>query len=213
MGIPWWRHQMETCSVLLSIFTANRRWPMNSPHKGQYRGPLFFYICALNKRLSTQSWGWWFEMPSRSLWRHCNASNDAIKSGRGKFYLRHGYIRNYNMGSISCILHTSLHYTFTYDSVLYKAITSFRWWEGLVMLWYVHFQTNFNNWRLMYFWWISFWKLSLELGYDKSILVQVMAWCRQATIRYFSQFWPSFMSPCDVINPQWVKQSNTILKT
>ena len=30
-------------------------------------------ICALNKRLSKQSWGWWFETPSRSLWRHCNA--------------------------------------------------------------------------------------------------------------------------------------------
>ena len=29
-------------------------------------------LCALNKRLSTQSWGWWFETPSRSLWRHRN---------------------------------------------------------------------------------------------------------------------------------------------
>ena len=26
----------------------------------------------LNKRLSKLSWGWWFETPSRSLWRHCN---------------------------------------------------------------------------------------------------------------------------------------------
>ena len=26
----------------------------------------------LNKRLSKQSWGWRFETPSRSLWRHCN---------------------------------------------------------------------------------------------------------------------------------------------
>ena len=23
-------------------------------------------------RLSKHSWGWWFEAPSRSLWRHCN---------------------------------------------------------------------------------------------------------------------------------------------
>ena len=29
-------------------------------------------ICALNKRLSKQSWGCWFETPSRSLWRRCN---------------------------------------------------------------------------------------------------------------------------------------------
>ena len=34
------------------------RWPVNFPHKGQWRGAL---ICALNKRLSKQSWGWWFE--------------------------------------------------------------------------------------------------------------------------------------------------------
>ena len=27
----------------------------------------------LNKRLSKQSWGWWFDMPSRLLWRHRNA--------------------------------------------------------------------------------------------------------------------------------------------
>ena len=27
-----------------------------------------------NKRLSKQSWGWWFEMPSCPLWRHCNDS-------------------------------------------------------------------------------------------------------------------------------------------
>ena len=47
--------------------------PMNSPHKGQWRGALMFcLICALNKRLSTQSWGWWFETPSVLLWRHCN---------------------------------------------------------------------------------------------------------------------------------------------
>ena len=50
------------------------RSPVNSPHKGQWRGALMFsLICSLNKRFSKQSWGWWFETPSRSLWRHCNA--------------------------------------------------------------------------------------------------------------------------------------------
>ena len=47
------------------------RWPVNSPHKGQWRGALILsLICALNKRMSKQSWGWWFETPLRSLWRH-----------------------------------------------------------------------------------------------------------------------------------------------
>ena len=31
-----------------------------------------FFELRLNKRLSKQSWGWWSETPSRSLWRHCN---------------------------------------------------------------------------------------------------------------------------------------------
>ena len=33
---------------------------------------IFFDLC-LNKRLSKQSWGWWFETLSCPLWRQCNA--------------------------------------------------------------------------------------------------------------------------------------------
>ena len=41
------------------------RSPVNSPHKGQWRGALMFSsICGLNKRLRKQTWGWWFETPS-----------------------------------------------------------------------------------------------------------------------------------------------------
>ena len=36
--IPWWRHQMETFSVLLALCAWNS--PVNSPHKGQSRGVL-----------------------------------------------------------------------------------------------------------------------------------------------------------------------------
>ena len=32
----------------------------------------FFFDLHPNKRLSKQSWGWWFETPSRSWWHHCN---------------------------------------------------------------------------------------------------------------------------------------------
>ena len=31
-----------------------------------------FFDLHLNQRLSKQSRRWWFETPSRSLWRHCN---------------------------------------------------------------------------------------------------------------------------------------------
>ena len=45
------------------------RSPVNSPHKGQWRGALMF---SLNKRFSKSSRRSWFETPSRSLWRHSN---------------------------------------------------------------------------------------------------------------------------------------------
>ena len=53
------------------------RSPVNSPHKGQWRGALMFsLICVWIKRLSKQSWGWWLETPSRPLWRHRNDINE-----------------------------------------------------------------------------------------------------------------------------------------
>ena len=43
----WWRHQMETFSALLAICAGNSPVPVNSPHKGQWRGALMFsLICA-----------------------------------------------------------------------------------------------------------------------------------------------------------------------
>ena len=44
------------------------RSPVNSPHKGQWRGALMFSLIWLSK----QWWGWWFEALSCPLWRHCN---------------------------------------------------------------------------------------------------------------------------------------------
>ena len=43
----WWRHQMETFSALLALCAGNSPVPVNSPHKGQWRGALIFsLICA-----------------------------------------------------------------------------------------------------------------------------------------------------------------------
>ena len=43
----WWRHQMETFSALLALCAGNSPAPVNSPHKGQWRGALMFsLICT-----------------------------------------------------------------------------------------------------------------------------------------------------------------------
>ena len=43
-----------------------------------------------------------------------------------------------------------------------------------------------------------------DLTDDKSTLVEVMAWCRQATSHYLNQCWPRSMLPYGVTRPQWV---------
>ena len=43
----WWRHQMETFPRYWPFVLGIHRSPVNSPHKGQWRGALTFsFICA-----------------------------------------------------------------------------------------------------------------------------------------------------------------------
>ena len=49
-----------------------------------------------------------------------------------------------------------------------------------------------------------------NLTNEKSTMVQVMAWCRQATSHYLSQCWPRSMLPYDVTRPQWVNGGQPI---
>ena len=66
-------------SALLAFWTGIHWSPVNSPHKVQWRGTLIFlFDLRLNKRLNKQSWGWWFETPSPSLWRHRNVPCQSI---------------------------------------------------------------------------------------------------------------------------------------
>ena len=71
---PWWRHQMETFSALLAICAGNSpvtgEFPAQTPVTRSVDG---FFDQRLNKRLSEQCWGWWFETPSCPLWCHCIA--------------------------------------------------------------------------------------------------------------------------------------------
>ena len=72
---------MATFSALLAICAGN------SPVTGEFptqrtvtRSFGIFFDLRLNKRLSKQSWAWWFETPSCPLWRHCNEPRKSYKS-------------------------------------------------------------------------------------------------------------------------------------
>ena len=55
-------------------FVRGIHWsPVNSPHKAN-DAELWCFYPRMNKRSSKQSWGWWFEMPSRQLLHHCNGT-------------------------------------------------------------------------------------------------------------------------------------------
>ena len=87
--ITWWRHQMETFSALLGIYAGNSpvlaEFPTQRPVTRNFD---VFFDLRLNKWLSKQSWGWWFETLPRPLWCH---SNDKclvkISSGYGLMLL------------------------------------------------------------------------------------------------------------------------------
>ena len=79
--ISWWRHQMETFPRYWSFVRGIHRSPLNSPDRGPVtRSFDIFFDLRLNKWLSKPSRRWWFETPSRSVWRHCNVID--LLSGR-----------------------------------------------------------------------------------------------------------------------------------
>ena len=82
---------METFSALLAICAGN------SPVTGEFpaQRPVMrsfdaLFDLHLNKRLSKQWWGWWFETPSHSLWRHCNVFIHVYRFTRWQLQYRTG---------------------------------------------------------------------------------------------------------------------------
>ena len=64
---------METFSALLAICAGNSPVPGEFPtQRPVTRSFDVYFDLRPNKRLSKQSWGWWFETQSRPLWRHRN---------------------------------------------------------------------------------------------------------------------------------------------
>ena len=69
----------ENIAALQDFCAGNSRvtveLPIQRPVTRSFDG---FFDLRLNERLSKRWWGWWFEPPSGSLWRHCNVG--AVKS-------------------------------------------------------------------------------------------------------------------------------------
>ena len=95
-GISWWRHQMETLSALLALCAGN------SPDTGEFHAqrPVtrsfdVYFDLRQNTCLRKHSRRVWFEMPSRSFWRHCNDAFRDLCIEMLIFHLKG--VKNYSM--------------------------------------------------------------------------------------------------------------------
>ena len=76
----WWRHQVETFSALPPFVRGIHRWPVNSPHKGQWSGALMFSLICIN--------GWVNKRECGDPGRRC-AHNDVTVMWNGYFGSEH----------------------------------------------------------------------------------------------------------------------------
>ena len=78
---------METFSALLAICAGNSPVPGEFPaQRPVTRSFDVFFDLRLNKRLSKQSRGWWFETLSLPLWRHRNHFIDDTRCMQYNYY-------------------------------------------------------------------------------------------------------------------------------
>ena len=106
---------------LCGEFTGPGEFPTQRPVTRSFD---VFFDLRLNKRLSKQLWGWWFEIPSWSLWRQCNESRKPGLWGQGD-----APMDQHNKGPISLMI-TSLQYKFNRNSIFFE---------------FMHFTSNYNQ--------------------------------------------------------------------
>ena len=94
----WWRHQMEIFSASLALCAGNSPVPGEFPaQRPVTRSFDIFFHLRLNKPLSKQSWSWWFETPSRPLWRQWDVVTADVGLHSSCFSQLQAYLQTHNM--------------------------------------------------------------------------------------------------------------------
>ena len=196
---------METFSALLALCAGN------SPVSGEFpsqrpvtRSFDVFFNLRLNKGLSKQSWGWWFETPSCSLWRHCNARSRYFRQGQviASHNILCDPIANPCLGYLilapkssnvkPCIIEIQMSlqenkytlFNHCCKKCNFQTYTEYTWCTGcaIAVMW-----------------------MPQNVTKEKSTLVQVIAWYHHVTSLYLSQFLPRTMLPYGISQQQWIK--------
>ena len=112
----WLRRKMTTTWWLMTSSNGNI-FRVTGPLCGEFTGPGefptqrpvtrnfdVFFDLRLNKRLSKQSWGWWFETLSRPLWRHCNDMTETLCNTFLFRYAFSGEVLRSGLLYVSCVI-------------------------------------------------------------------------------------------------------------
>ena len=123
---------METFSALLALCVGT------SPVTGELsvqrpvtRSFDVFFDLRLNKRLSKQSWGCWFETPSRSSWRHRNVTSASITLSIYNDRLNVTDFRQYFLqvnNNVNLQWNKTVQFIYIYNFISDKNITVKEWW-------------------------------------------------------------------------------------
>ena len=86
-------HMLRAISQNMMPSSNGNIFRVTGPLRGEFTGPGefptqrpvtrsfdVFFDLRLNKRLSKQPWGWWFETPPWSLWRQCNEPFQVVEN-------------------------------------------------------------------------------------------------------------------------------------
>ena len=157
----------------------------NSPVTGEFPSQrpvtqsfdVFFDIC-LNKRLSKQSWDWWFEMPSRSLWSHCNVTHDNVMACKCFFTLLMFSMRD-SPDNNGFPAQKGILVCFDYISgvILSKLLNQQSIWDDMTLVW-----------RFWYGWLWNIQHMFVLLS-DIYRLLPLMLWRQTLTARFMVPTW------------------------
>ena len=120
---------METFSALLALCAGNSPVPGGFPSQRPVaRSFEVFFDLRLNKRLSKQSWGWWFETTPHPLRRHSNEVLTCLFGAKSLADPKRAYCKLYPRGKVLKCRETSKMQKmfFFYRPFLFKPI------EGLI---------------------------------------------------------------------------------
>ena len=111
---------METFSALLAICAGNSPVPGEFPtQRPVTRSFDVYFDLRPNKRLSKQSWFWWFETPSWPLWRHCSDKSNKLGN----------WLRRYSFPGHQNVLHGHFG-IYCFGMCKFRSIYSMKVWIG-----------------------------------------------------------------------------------